>query len=52
MDEGRGGTGAAECDGGFFRAGRFVVVAAPFALVALTAAWLFLGATGVRDVVV
>ncbi|MFC5250256.1 hypothetical protein [Streptomyces nigrescens] len=34
------------------RSGRWVTVAAPLALVALTAAWLFLGAGGVRTVVV
>lgn len=32
---------------GFFRAGRFVAVAGPLALVALTAGWLFLGAAPV-----
>jgi hypothetical protein len=36
----------------FPRCGRFVAGAAPLSLVALTAAWLFLGATPVRDTVV
>lgn len=35
----------------FPRCGRFIAAAAPLALVALTAAWLFLGATPVRDAV-
>lgn len=34
------------------RSGRWVTVAAPLALVAVTAAWLFVGAGGVRTVVV
>src|SRR3954452_15310395 len=35
----------------FARCGRFVASAAPLALVALTAAWLFVGATPVRTAV-
>jgi hypothetical protein len=49
----KGANGAAEFAGFhlFPRCGRFVASAAPLALVALTAAWLFLGATPVRTVV-
>ncbi|MFI6008460.1 hypothetical protein ACIBAG_06475 [Streptomyces sp. NPDC051243] len=51
VDETRGGAGQATGGQGFVHCGRFVAVAAPLALVALTAAWLFLGATPVRDAV-
>ena len=51
-DEARAGTGEVDGDRDFFLSGRCVAVAGPLALVALTAAWLFLGATPVRDAVV
>lgn len=51
VDETRGGAGRVTGGQGFVRSGTFVAVAAPLALVALTAAWLFLGATPVRDAV-
>ncbi|MGX1477872.1 UNVERIFIED_CONTAM: hypothetical protein RKD50_006680 [Streptomyces canus] len=49
----KGANGAADVIGLrlFLRCGRFVAAAAPLAVAALTAAWLFLGATPVRTAV-
>lgn len=51
VDRGKDGTDDVTGVRGFPRCGKFVAVAAPSALVALTAAWLFLGATPVRGVI-
>ncbi|WP_437044985.1 hypothetical protein [Streptomyces sp. enrichment culture] len=51
MSEPHDGVGEVTGVRGFPRCGRLVAVAAPLALVALTAAWLFLGAAPVRDAV-
>lgn len=52
VDQARNGTSDMAGAQSLFRSGRFVAVAAPLALVALTAAWLFLGAGPVRDAVI
>ncbi|MGW6904950.1 hypothetical protein [Streptomyces sp. NPDC054940] len=51
VDEARNGTGEVTGAQLLFRSGRFVAAATPLALVALTAAWLLLGATPVRDAI-